>query len=89
LVLSDQGLTWEGGIEGRRPAYRLERSKRTTELTEAVWADWDPRGRLLVATHDARLQIRDVDTADLTVVREHVITAPPPAGPAPKWAQTW
>jgi hypothetical protein len=89
LVLSDQGLKWEGGIEGRHPAYRLVQAKRTTDLADAVWADWDQHGRLLVATRDARLQIRDVDSADLTVIREHLITAPPPSVPAPEWAQRW
>jgi hypothetical protein len=89
LVLADRGWHREEGIEGRRPAYRLLRGKRTTDLTDVAWADWDPFGRLLVATRDARLQIRDVDGVDLRVIREHHITATPPAGPAPAWARAW
>ena len=83
------GLKKEGAIEWRLPAYRLVQPKRTTELAEVTWADWDHRGRLLVATQDARLQVRDVDSPALTVLCEHVITALPSSGPAPEWARRW
>ena len=91
LVLTDGGWSAEEArVEGRAPVYRLAKGRRRTELPEARWADWDSKGRLLVATHDGRLQIRNVDAPDLSTVREHDLGALPPApGPAPKSAQSW
>lgn len=89
LVLSDRGALRQGGIEGRRPSYRLERLGRAIELDGVVWADWDPFGRLLVATRDARLQVRDADDAALPVLRERVLTTSPPLVRAPEWARSW
>lgn len=92
LVLVDQGLDFEtpGSIEGRLPEYRLEASGRTEVLDEVVWADWHPAGMLLVATDDARLQIREVEGTKTTVLREHDLSEIEPApGPSPEWAQRW
>lgn len=89
LVLSDRGWVTQGGIEGRRPSYRLERLGRAIELDGVVWADWDPFGRLLVATRDARLQVRDADDAALPVLRERVLASSPPLVRAPEWARAW
>jgi hypothetical protein len=90
LVLADRGISWERAIEHRRPSYRLEQPKRTTtELPGVTWADWDPYGRLLVATEDGRLQIRNADEVGLPVVREHVLSSVPARVPAPDWARTW
>jgi hypothetical protein len=89
LVLNDTG--WDGRaadrIEGRRPDYRLERGAEVSELPEAMWADWDHRGRLLVATDDGRLQIRD--TRGDIIVDHDVRTVPVRRAPAPAWARTW
>jgi len=42
--------------------YEVHTGDQARYLEGVQWADWDPRGRLLVATVDGRLQIRDVDT---------------------------
>lgn len=59
-------------------------------LDDVQWADWDERGRLLMATTAGELQIRvpgddgwhTVFAEDLTVVR-------PDPRPAPPWATEW
>jgi hypothetical protein len=43
--------------------YELHRADGSTPLEGVQWADWDARGRLLVATEDGRLQIREVGSA--------------------------
>jgi hypothetical protein len=90
LVLRDREwvASVPGRIEGRSPAFELEKGRRTTELPEAAWADWDSVGRLLVATREGKLQIRNVESGAL--VRE-VALAPPRPSPraAPAWAQSW
>ena len=90
LVLRDQG--WEGNVagqvEGRSPTFELEKGRTTTELTEAVWADWDSVGRLLVVTREGKLQIRNVESGKL--VREVALDpALPKPRKAPAWAQSW
>ncbi|EYF04723.1 Hypothetical protein CAP_4199 [Chondromyces apiculatus DSM 436] len=54
-----------------------------------TWADWDPRGRLLVATSDGKLQILDVDREGLDVRWERDISAKAGRGPAPESARRW
>jgi hypothetical protein len=88
LIIRDSGRQ-AGGIEGRCPNYSIEQRKSLVELENVTWADWDPYGRLLVATRDSRLQIRDADSPALKVVREHVLVEPVPNQPAPAWAQRW
>jgi hypothetical protein len=90
LVLQDQ--EWISGvpgrIEGRSPLFRLEKGRRITELPDAVWADWDSVGRLLVATREGKLQIHNLESGKL--LREAAI-APlrPVPRAAPAWAQSW
>lgn len=88
LVLLDQGIGRQG-IEGRAPLFRLDSAKRAFPLTDVAWADWDPFGRLLVATHDGRLQIRDPDSASLEVRVEHVLVRALAPRPAPDDARRW
>ena len=92
LVITDRGYERErpGATEGVLPAYRWEKGRRAATLEDAVWADWDARGRLLVATLSGRLQVRDVDSKELAVVWEHDLSAyrvSPRAAPAE--AQRW
>jgi hypothetical protein len=54
LELRDVGYQ-RGHLEGRAPTYTLDGEP----LEGVTWADWDPRGRLLVATHEGTLEIRD------------------------------
>jgi len=56
-------------------------------LEDVQWADWDARGRLLVATLDGRLQIRDVDGSVVWEADEADLT-PDPA-PPPAEARVW
>ncbi|HVK86520.1 MAG TPA: hypothetical protein VM513_20520 [Kofleriaceae bacterium] len=53
LELRDRGYV-RGRLEGRAPSYYLDGEL----LDDVTWADWDARGRLLVATRDAHLEIR-------------------------------
>jgi hypothetical protein len=69
--------------------YAIVEAGRQRWLTGAQWADWDAEGRLLVATEEGRLQIRDgADAA--TLVWEHDVTglAPAPTAP-PTEAKRW
>lgn len=54
----------------------------STLLADVQWADWDARGRLLVATKDARLQIRDGDDGT-TVQWEHDLAPMRPESEVP------
>ena len=60
--------------------YRLEHQSTVSVLDEVQWADWAADGRLLVATTDGRLQIRDEETT----VWEYDVAAlhPDPQPPA-------
>lgn len=76
--------------EGWRPDYLLDRDGLLTPLPDAVWCDWDRRGRLLQGTRRRNLVItdcsgrqpRDVWRAALGGMRPH------PAA-APEWAGNW
>jgi hypothetical protein len=89
LVMADRGLDLRApGIEGRRPVYAIEAGGRRWSL-EAAWADWDHQGRLLVATPDARLQLRNPEAPE-GVLREHDLSSlRPDPQPAPGWARRW
>jgi hypothetical protein len=86
-------------VRGRFAAFRDGRSKdvtyeiaadNTVNALDAQWADWDADGRLLVATRDGRLQIRELSTDGLRVVSEANAAAetPQPAAP-PADALRW
>jgi hypothetical protein len=71
--------------------YELDRAGESIHLENVQWADWDIRGRLLVATDDGRLQIRDVasDTSEPGIVEWEVdegALAPDPTPPPPEAA---
>jgi hypothetical protein len=71
--------------------YALERAGEVRLLSDVQWADWDAEGRLLVATRDGRLQIRDVaGEGPGTVLSEHDLAAlhPDPSPPPPD-AEHW
>ncbi|MBP2704263.1 hypothetical protein JOL79_10615 [Microbispora sp. RL4-1S] len=61
-----------------------------TPLPEAAWADWDGRGRLLVATHQGAVKIveRRSGTWVETWSRDLNGLTPAPA-PSPSWARAW
>lgn len=59
-------------------------------LDGVQWADWDGEGRLLAATVDGKLQIRDGSMTTGTVLAEVDLAAlrPQPA-PPPREAHRW
>ena len=69
--------------------YTLTRKGQSQDLDDVSWADWDSRGRLLVATRDARIQIRSVDGGDEVVFEHDLKEYAPDPQPAPDWASEW
>ena len=63
--------------------YELRSAISRGHLEDVQWAEWDASGRLLVATDDGRLQIRDVVDGSVsgrrTRARSGRIPTPPPA----------
>lgn len=88
LVLTDHGWDPALAIEGRHPSFRLENGPLPGPLDRVVWADWDPRGRLLVATDDGRLEIRALGAGAVEVSHDLASLTPDPE-PAPEWATRW
>jgi hypothetical protein len=83
LELRDNGYV-RGRLEGRAPRYALDGER----LTEAVWADWDARGRLLVATRAGVLEIRSSKNKVTHSVSLAGDWTPDPAAP-PMYARRW
>jgi hypothetical protein len=82
--------TTEGAIDGVLAGYWIEANGELEPLDELQWADWDEEGRLLVATRDGRLQIRDVANGRGEVLFEEDLSGLEPApAPAPQWASEW
>jgi hypothetical protein len=70
--------------------YALERPGRLDTLEGVQWAEWDGRGRLLVATTDGRLQIRTGGFGPDAVVWERDLSADvPDPQPPPAEARRW
>jgi hypothetical protein len=70
--------------------YALERAGRLETLEGVQWADWDGHGRLLLATTDARLEVRTEPFGERAVVWRHdVSTDRPDPQPPPPEARSW
>ena len=85
------GGEWGGDtIEGLRVSYWLEGDGDLLPLEDVQWADWDKRGRLLVATRCGKLQVRELRGLAGDVAFEHDLAplAPEPTAP-PAWAEQW
>ncbi len=69
----------------------LDPSGRTVaELPRVRNVDWTPEGRLLVATVEGALEIRELHGARVeTVWRFDTAPMTPEPGPAPEWAHSW
>ena len=91
LVLAHGGHTHaEPWIEGVEVAYLLEDGERPTFLDDVGWADWDPNGRLLVATRGGEIQVREPVAGRWRTTWSHDLNGlePDPAE-APAWARSW
>jgi hypothetical protein len=74
-------------VDGMRVTYALERGGQVEPLPDVQWADWDARGRLLVATRQGALQVRGEGGA---VLEEHDLASlRPDPRPPPSWAGEW
>jgi hypothetical protein len=71
--------------------YALERGDDLETLEDVQWADWDRRGRLIVATTDGRLQVREGDPTGgggITWETDLSVDEPDPQ-PPPDEARRW
>jgi hypothetical protein len=77
-------------LHGRRTdvRYELRSGDVTRRLDHVQWAEWDARGRLLVATGDGRMQIRDGADGSVQWEAEEGAFEPDPT-PPPAEASTW
>ena len=69
--------------------YELHTGHGSDHLDDVQWADWDEEGRLLVATVDGRLQIRDVDARGAVTWEANEAAHAPDPAPPPAEAQLW
>jgi len=70
--------------------YQIVERDRALSLDGVQWADWDAKGRLLLATTDGRLQIRKASAKHSEVVWEiDVSDRRPDPKPAPAEAHHW
>ncbi len=92
LVVQGPFAAFRSSLPGWPPRVRYDvvEGGRVRWLEGVQWADWDAEGRLLVATTDARLQIRDASNDGLSVVSEVDLSSltPSPSAP-PKEAYRW
>lgn len=68
--------------------YELRSGNLTRHLENVQWADWDARGRLLVATDGGRMQIRDGTDGSVRWEADEGALQPDPT-PPPAEASTW
>lgn len=69
--------------------YELHRGGDAAVLEGVQWADWDANGRLLVATWDGRLQIRETADGDSIVWEADESAFEPDPAPPPAEASNW
>jgi hypothetical protein len=77
-------------VEGVRILYLLESDGEVMPLPDAVWADWDGQGRLLIAEATGAIAIRKQTTRGWdTVWMQDLGDLTPDPRPAPRWASHW
>ncbi len=80
----------EQAVDGLRVRYAIADGDDIELLDDLQWADWDAEGRLLVATRDGRIQIRELRDGLARVVFEVDLNAfTPDPQPAPAEARRW
>ncbi|MBE3012833.1 hypothetical protein IL992_27140 [Microbispora sp. NEAU-D428] len=92
LVLAHTGTDFQRhGIEGVQVSYlREDDDGILTPLSEAVWADWDSKGRLLMATRGGVVMINDRRSGSWTQIwSQNLCDLTPAPAPSPHWAQAW
>jgi hypothetical protein len=92
LILAHAGVDFaHPGTEGVQVHYLLEGGDgRAAPLPEAAWADWDARGRLLLATRDGALRVLEGNDGAWKETWSHDLRGLMPApAEAPAWAQRW
>ena len=78
------------GNEGADIHYVLERDGDLSALPDTAWADWDRRGRMLIATVAGELRIAEVTPAGIeTVWSPDLSRREPSPARAPEWALRW
>lgn len=77
-----------GGVGGKKTRYEIHEAQGAIQtLDDAMWADWDASGRLLVATTKGELRIDRVSPLSREVLVLHDISnLTPEPRPAPEWA---
>lgn len=76
---------WQQGVR-----YEIVDSGRPRWLEDVQWADWSADGRLLVATKDGKLQVRDGPSAGAVVLSEADLGSyTPNPSPPPAEAHRW
>jgi hypothetical protein len=96
-LLGQESLGWAGGefgvdqaVDGLRVLYSLTRDRDLEVLDDLQWADWDPHGRLLVATRSGKLQVRCLDRDPPAILFEVDLSGlEPTPTPSPDWAHHW
>jgi hypothetical protein len=89
LVLVHAGHDFAGhAVEGVEAHYLLERHGEQRLVEGAAWADWDEQGRLLAATRDGALEVRDVGSTAPLWSHDLAGMQPDPS-PPPDWATRW
>ena len=59
-------------------------------LSDAVWADFDRKGRLAVASSTGELRLHEIDSANMTsVFSSNLNSLKPTPVQAPEWAKRW
>jgi hypothetical protein len=92
LGVIHQGVDFRrGGMEGVQLEYFLQDGPEdVTPLPQAVWADWDHQGRLLIATRQGGLEVCDCESTRLNPIwSEDLRGLSPDPQPAPAWAARW
>jgi hypothetical protein len=90
LLLVHRGHTFGApNVEGVDVLYLLESDGVVAPLQGVAWADWDARGRLLVAESTGALAIREQARGWANVWMHDLSGLTPDPRPAPAWASHW
>lgn len=91
LVVQGRFAAFRAAMPGEAKAVRYALAEPGGErpLEDVQWADWDAAGRLLVATRDGRLQVRDPAAGTPVRWETDLSRLAPDPQPPPDEARTW